>query len=126
MAASGNDGVLTAGEIAMLPLQNVGWVVLSACDTGVGTIRNGEGVFGLRRAFRVAGARTLIMSLWPVEDRSTRAFMQALYEARLADGASTAESVRRAMIRTLQSRRESGRSTLPFYWAGFVAAGDWR
>ena len=118
--------MLTAGEIAMLPLQGVGWVVLSACDTGVGTIRNGEGVFGLRRAFRIAGARTLIMSLWSVEDRSTRTFMQALYEARLVDGASTAESVRRAMIQTLQTRRESGRSTLPFYWAGFVAAGDWR
>jgi len=125
-AVPGDDGVLTAGEIAMLPLQDAKWVVLSACETGVGSVRTGEGVFGLRRAFRIAGARTLIMSLWEVEDRAARAWMRALYEARLEEGASTAEAVRRATIRTLQSRREAGRSTLPFYWAGFVAAGDWR
>ena len=123
---SEDDGILTAGEIALLPLDGVEWVVLSACETGVGDVRTGEGVFGMRRAFRIAGARTLIMSLWPVEDRDARAWMRAVYEARLAGRASTAEAVRRATLAMLESRRSAGESTLPSSWAGFVAAGDWR
>jgi len=125
-SAEEDDGVLTAEEIAALDLSNVDWAVLSACDTGVGEIRAGEGVFGLRRAFQVAGARTLIMSLWPVEDESARQWMRALYEARLVSGLGTAEAVREASLTVLRKRRERGLSTHPFYWAGFVAAGDWR
>ena len=100
--------------------------MLSACDTGVGTIQAGEGVFGLRRAFQVAGVGTLIMSLWSVEDESAREWMQALYEGRLQKGFDTAEAVRAASLAVLNARRERGESTHPFYWAGFVAAGDWR
>ena len=83
-------------------------------------------VFGLRRAFQVSGAGTLIMSLWSVEDESAREWMRSLYEGRLQDGLDTAQAVRNASLTVLNNRRERGESTHPFYWAGFVAAGDWR
>ncbi len=120
------DGILTAEEIAALDLADVEWAVLSACDTGAGEVQAGEGVFGLRRAFQVAGARTVIMSLWSVEDESARQWMQALYEGRLLKGLSTAEAVREASLSLLRTRREKGASAHPFYWGAFVAAGDWR
>jgi CHAT domain-containing protein/Tfp pilus assembly protein PilF len=121
-----DDGILTAEEIASLDLSGVEWAVLAACESGVGDVLAGEGVFGLRRAFQVAGAGTLIMSLWGVEDTSTRRWMKALYESRLRDGRSTAEAVRAADLKVLSWRRANKLSTHPFYWAGFVAAGDWR
>ncbi len=74
--ANEDDGILTAEEVASLNLDGVEWAVLSACDTGLGEVRAGEGVFGLRRAFQVTGVRTTIMSLWSVEDRATRRWMQ--------------------------------------------------
>lgn len=124
--ADEDDGILTAEEVAMLDLQGVDWAVLSACDTGVGEIRAGEGVFGLRRAFQVAGARTVVMSLWSVDDQATRAWMRALYEGRFQKKLSTADAVHQASLSVLRDRRARGQSTHPFYWAAFVAAGDWR
>jgi CHAT domain-containing protein len=124
--AAADDGILTAEEVAALDLDGVEWAVLSACDTGVGAVTVGEGVFGLRRAFRIAGARTVVMSLWEVEDRAARAWMRPLYQGRLQDRLSTAEAVRHASRRVLGERRAQGLNTHPFYWAGFVAAGDWR
>lgn len=121
-----DDGILTAEEVASLNLEGVEWAVLSACDTGLGQLRAGEGVFGLRRAFQVAGARTVVMSLWQVEDRSARVWMRALYEGRLVQRLDTAEAVREASLSVLRDRRARQQSTHPFYWAGFVAAGDWR
>jgi CHAT domain-containing protein/tetratricopeptide (TPR) repeat protein len=120
------DGILTAEEIAALDLRGLDWAVLSGCDTGVGEVRAGEGVFGLRRAFQIAGARTVIMSLWPVEDEDTRRWMTSVYDHRFARGAGTAEAVRTASLDQLRRRRQAGLSTHPFYWAGFIAAGDWR
>jgi CHAT domain-containing protein len=124
--ANQDDGILIAEEVAALDLKGVEWVVLSACDTGVGTITTGEGVFGLRRAFQVAGARTVIMSLWSVEDSSTRQWMQALYANRFRERLDTAMAVREASLAVLRERRKNLQSTAPFYWAAFVAAGDWR
>jgi CHAT domain-containing protein/tetratricopeptide (TPR) repeat protein len=121
-----DDGILTAEEVASLDLGRVEWAVLSACDTGLGLIKAGEGVFGLRRAFQIAGARTVIMSLWSVEDDSTRLWMHALYESRLQRNLSTAEAMREASLSVLRARRAAGQSTIPFFWAAFVAAGDWR
>jgi CHAT domain-containing protein len=124
-SAAGEDGLLTSEEIASLDLSGVRWAVLSACRTGVGEVRNGEGVLGLRRAFDIAGAGTLIMSLWQVEDEATSAWMKALYEARTGSSAA-AESVRAASLKLLAAQRASGGSPHPYYWGGFIAAGDWR
>lgn len=120
------DGILTAQEIGAMDLSGVDWAVLSACGTGLGELRTGEGVLGLRRAFQLAGARTLITSLWPVEDEAARMWMNRLYQARLTPGMSTAEAVREASLGMLQQRRSRGLSTHPFFWGAFVAAGDWR
>jgi CHAT domain-containing protein len=117
---------LTAEEVVSMNLDGVEWAVLSACDTGVGVVHAGEGVFGLRRAFQVAGVRTVIMSLWSVDDQAARAWMQALYEGRLRDRRSTADAVREASLTVLRDRRKRGLSTHPFYWAAFVAVGDSR
>jgi CHAT domain-containing protein/tetratricopeptide (TPR) repeat protein len=119
------DGILTAEEIAGINLEGVDWAVLSACDTGVGEIKVGEGVFGLRRAFQVAGVKTVIMSLWPVEDETTRQWMGTLYREHFLNGKDTGESVRAASLQILRQRRTKHQSTHPFYWGAFIAAGDW-
>ena len=126
-AANGQeDGILTAEEVASLDLTGTEWVVLSGCDTGVGDPKTGEGVLGLRRAFQEAGARTLIASLWPVDDQEARQWMASLYRARFVRGRGTAESIREADLEQLRARRAAGKSGHPFYWAGFLAVGDWR
>lgn len=124
--ATGDDGLLTSEEIATLNLSAADWVVLSACETALGKVQGGEGVFGLRRAFRLAGARTVVMSLWKVEDKATAEFMRELYKARLVDARDTPDSMQSAMRAMLQARRARGESVHPLYWAGFVAAGAWR
>src|SRR5262245_12277803 len=120
------DGILTAEEISALDLTGVEWVVLSACDTGLGEVRAGEGVFGLRRAFAIAGAGTTIMSLWPTEDAASRQWMADLYRARLSEGCSTAEAARRASRAILNRLQSRGLPTPPAIWAPFIASGDWR
>src|SRR5262249_20794375 len=118
--------ILTAEEVASLNLEGVEWAVLSACDSGLGELKSGEGVFGLRRAFQVAGVRTVIMSLWSVDDQATGQWMRALYLARLQKHLDTADAMHEAGLTMLRDRRAKGQSTHPFYWAAFVAAGDWR
>jgi len=119
------DGILTAEQIAGLNFEGVDWAVLSACDTGVGEIKTGEGVFGLQRAFQLAGARTVIMSLWPVEDETTRQWMSTLYSEHFLGKKDTREAVRAASLQILRKRRARLESTHPFYWGAFIAAGDW-
>lgn len=124
--ASREDGIVTAQEIATLDLGGVDWAVLSACDTGGGEVHSGEGVFGLRRAFEIAGAETVILSLWPVRDEIAREWMTELYRRRLDEGASTIDSVNAASAALLARRRAEGSSTHPALWGAFVACGDWR
>lgn len=121
-----DDGILTAQEIATLDLSSVRWAVLSACETGTGRVQVGEGVLGLRRAFRIAGARTLITSLWSVKDDATRDWMRAFYEASLDEGLDTRSAARAASLAVLRTRRAAGDDHHPFYWAAFIASGDWR
>jgi CHAT domain-containing protein len=125
-SADEEDGILSADEIAAMNLGGVEWAVLSACDTGRGEARAGEGLFGLKRSFHVAGAGTVILSLWPVEDEAARAWMESLYRRHFLDRVDTMESVRAASLQALRDRREKKLSTHPFYWAAFIATGDWR
>jgi CHAT domain-containing protein len=123
---SANDGLLTSAEITALDLTDVDWAVLSACETALGPDLSQEGVGGLRRALALAGARSVIMSLWRVDDLATVEFMDALYRQRLVDHASTDQAMQAATGQTLKKRRQRGESLAPYYWAGFVASGDWR
>jgi CHAT domain-containing protein len=125
-AADGDNGILTAAEIAALKLDGVDGVTLAACDTGLGPILPDEGVFGLARAFRVAGARSVVMSLWQIDDDATADLMQRFYRTRFASHTDAAEALASAARETLLARRAAGQSTHPYYWAAFVASGDWR
>jgi len=117
--------ILTAQQIASLDLSGVDWAVLSACNTGNGELHDGEGVLGLERAFHVAGARSIVMTLWPVGDRVTGRFMHELYVERFGKHATTADAVWNSARKLLLERRSAGTSTHPWYWAGFVGSGGW-
>lgn len=118
------DGLFTAPEIAAMHLDGVDTVTLAACDTGSGPVRGDEGVFGLARGFRLAGARTVVMSLWSVDDDATADLMQRMYRARWIDRKAAADALADAARATLAARRAAGQSTHPYYWAAFVAAGS--
>ena len=115
-------GILTAEAIAGLPLQNLELVVLSACETGLGMVAGGEGVFGLQRAFHVAGARTVVASLWKVDDTATRKLMMQFYSNLWQKGMPAAEALRQAQLTVLNEAVGSGDK--PYYWAGWVLSGD--
>ncbi len=119
-----NEGLLTAEEVATLDLRGVDWVVLSACHSAAGEAWSGQGVLGMQRAFHLAGARTVIASQWSVEDQATREWMRALYEARSGGALRAADAMTEASRSALNARRQSGRSTHPFYWAAFTATGE--
>jgi CHAT domain-containing protein/tetratricopeptide (TPR) repeat protein len=108
------NGILTAYEISHLDLSNTELVVLSACETGLGDIAGNEGVFGLQRAFKIAGAKYLIMSLWQVPDFQTQDLMAAFYTYWLAEKKSIPEAFRAAQ----KDMREKYQD--PYFWAGFV------
>jgi CHAT domain-containing protein/Tfp pilus assembly protein PilF len=111
-----DSALATALELSGLNLWGTQLVVLSACDTGRGDVRLGQGVYGLRRAFIVAGAETLVMSLWKVNDETTRTLMEAYYTNLLA-GQGRASALREAM-RSLRAIKPE-----PHYWAPFIALG---
>jgi len=113
----GNEnGILTAFEVGHLDFRGTALVVLSACRSGVGDVRNGEGVYGLRRAFTLAGAGSVVMSLWNVSDEATREMMEGFYRHWL-QSADAHSALRRAQ---LELRR---RFPHPFFWAAFIVTG---
>jgi CHAT domain-containing protein len=118
--ASSDAGILTALEASGLNLWGTKLVTLSGCDTGVGEVHNGEGVYGLRRAFVLAGTETLVMSLWPVTDGIARETMVAYYTG-LRAGLGRGDALRQAKLAML---KRSGRQH-PFYWASFIQSGEW-
>ncbi len=139
-----DDGILTALEAASLDLWGTKLVVLSACDTGVGEVKNGEGVYGLRRALLLAGCETQVMSLWPVADRATQRYMVDYYR-RLQRGAGRADALRAVQLKMLSSKQPGGPEAgevarmlklrklaggardyrHPYYWASFIQSGEW-
>jgi CHAT domain-containing protein len=117
-----DDGLLTADEVVGMDLHGTRLVVLSACDTGLGEVRHGEGVYGLRRSFAAAGAENLIMSLWAVDDEQTRRLMTYFYEA-FARGDAPPRALVAAQRRYLAEERAAGRAPDPRHWAAFVCSG---
>ncbi len=118
--SGGNDGVLTALEAAQLNLWGTKLVVLSACDTGLGDVKNGDGVYGLRRALVLAGSEAQMMSLWAVSDQATRELMTEYY-TRLKAGEGRSEALRNTQLKLLKNPKRQH----PFYWASFIQSGDW-
>jgi CHAT domain-containing protein len=138
------DGILTALEVSEMELPKLELVVLSACETGLGKSASGEGLLGLQRAFQVAGARTVITSLWAVDDRATQALMGEFYRVAwdTENIVSRAEALRQAQLSLLKAGKRRGIKPKavplnpgekieearlpPVYWAAFVLSGDWR
>ena len=116
------DGILTAFEATQLDLQGTELVVLSACETGSGDWKNGEGVFGLRRALQEAGAQSILMSMWSVPDKETQELMTLFYQKWLG-GADKHEALRLAQLDERDVVRKRYGKDLPFYWGAFVLVG---
>jgi CHAT domain-containing protein len=114
-----DDGILTAREVAGLDLEGTELAVLSACETGIGQVQSGEGIYGLRRALMLAGVRMQVASLWKIDDAATRDIMVDFY-SRLLAGTSRSQSLREAQLAMLRDSRYAH----PFYWAAFIAIGD--
>ena len=117
-----DDGVLTAYEASTLDLNGTELVVLSACETGLGQARAGEGVFGLRRAFEVAGAESILMSMWKVPDRETEELMAAFYTKWLA-GMEKHQALRQAQMELRQQIITRQGHDVPYYWGAWVLVG---
>lgn len=129
-----DNGLLQVWEIFEKVRLDADLVVLSACDTGLGEEQGGEGLIGLTRAFQYAGARTVMASLWSVQDQATSELMIRFYK-HLRAGKSKDEALRQAQIELIRGPievvNEKGEKTLfdasaPYYWAGFQVYGDWQ
>ncbi len=116
-----DDGVLTALEVAGLNLRGTELVVLSACETGVGDVKTGDGVYGLRRALVIAGSQTQLLSLWLVDDGGTKDLMVKYYE-KVKAGKGRHEALRETQLEFLNNPKYQH----PYYWASFIPSGNWR
>ena len=114
-------GIMTAAETAQLNLWGTKLVVLSACETGLGDVKNGEGVYGLRRALVLAGSEAQMISLWAISDRGTQELMAEYYH-RLKAGEGRSQALRNTQLKLLKDPKRQH----PFYWASFIQSGEWR
>jgi CHAT domain-containing protein len=112
-----DDGVVSAEKILGLRLKGTDLVVLSACETGVGDVKSGEGVFGLKRSFILSGAKTVVMSLWSIPSKETTELMTDFYTL-MAKGKSKAEALREARLNLMKKNPN------PFYWGAFIMVGN--
>ncbi|MEO5802765.1 MAG: CHAT domain-containing protein [Verrucomicrobiota bacterium] len=119
--AIAEDGVLTGLEASLLNLQGTELVILSACDSGSGEVKIGEGVMSLRRAFRIAGAETVLASHWKVSDKATSGLMTE-FMRRWRSGEPRAKAWREAQLSLLRSKEFSN----PYFWAAFTLTGQWK
>jgi CHAT domain-containing protein len=118
--AVAEDGLLTGFEASLLNLQGTELVILSACDTGSGEVKIGEGVMSLRRAFRIAGAESVLASHWTVSDKATTQLMTE-FMRRWRSGEPRAQAWREAQLSLLHSKDFSN----PYFWAAFTLTGQW-
>jgi len=120
---NGDDGLLTALEVSGMNLHATDLVTLSACETGRGEVKTGDGVYGLRRAFALAGVKNLVMSLWAVSDDVTATQMQQFYQA-YGKGESPAQAMRSAQLNTIKGLRDKKGFAAPALWAPFMVQGN--
>ncbi|HEV2970730.1 MAG TPA: CHAT domain-containing protein, partial [Pirellulales bacterium] len=145
-AAEGNDdGILTALEVSQLDLRRVDLATLSACETGLGESAGGEGVLGLQRALQIAGAKSVVATLWRISDDASRALMSDFYDNLWNRKMTKLEALRQAQLKMLRTGANRGLAGVsrglkfandqppdsnhrlpPYYWAPFVLSGDWQ
>jgi CHAT domain-containing protein len=140
-----DDGILAAEEIGVQNLDGVEIVVLSACESGLGKQASGEGVLGLQRSFQSAGARSVVASLWSVDDEATKTLMVAFYRNLWERKLPKLEALRQAQLTMLREYEPKAgilrgpgperpfdpahartKSLSPLYWGSFVLSGDWK